>query len=92
MIKILLKHIIYELCIDVFFSNIYDNFVKPVKDTFGSFALPLIRRTFPTLLAEKVVAVQPMNKPQGVYFALKHIPDRNSERDSYSPYGYAKDD
>lgn len=29
MIKLLLKHLIYEICIDVFFKEIYKNFVLP---------------------------------------------------------------
>ena len=29
MIKILLKHAIYEMCIDTFFTQIYKNFVLP---------------------------------------------------------------
>ncbi len=86
MIKILLKHIIYELCIDVFFSNVYDNFIRPVKDTLFSFALPLVHRQFSTLFAEDVVSVEPMTKPQGIYYTLKYVYDRNTDRDSYSPY------
>jgi len=29
MLKILLKHIIYEICIETFFNNVFNNFVKP---------------------------------------------------------------
>lgn len=33
--------------------------------------LPLVRRTFPELFANKIVSVQPMSKPVGLAYALK---------------------
>lgn len=43
---------------------------------YQQYALPLIRRQFPELLAMNVVAVIPTTTPQGVYFALRYIFDQ----------------
>jgi hypothetical protein len=34
----------------------------PSGGEFGSISLPILRRTFPKLMAEELVSVQPMNK------------------------------
>jgi len=45
----------------------------------GNFALPLIRQTFPSLFANKVVSVQPMSTPVGLAYAMRVIYDTNEE-------------
>ena len=70
MIKLLLKHMIFEQCLNVLFDNLNENFRPPPKvpprmvgsmvkrlsdvETYQQYALPLIRRQFPTLLADKM--------------------------------------
>jgi len=41
--------------------------------------MPLLRRTFPQLLAHNLVGVQPMNGPVGLAFALRYKYDRNGK-------------
>lgn len=44
---------------------------------FGSYAMPLVRRIFPELLAKQVVGVQPMTAPVGLAYAMRYAePDR----------------
>ncbi len=38
---------------------------------FWQIAVPMVRRTFPELIAHEVVGVQPMNTPVGIAFALR---------------------
>ena len=42
---------------------------------YQQYALPLIRRQFPELLAMNVVSVIPTTTPQGIYFALRYLYD-----------------
>lgn len=42
---------------------------------YQQYALPLIRRQFPELLAMNVVSVIPTTTPQGIYFALRYLFD-----------------
>lgn len=42
---------------------------------YQQYALPLIRRQFPELLAMNTVAVIPTTTPQGIYFALRYLFD-----------------
>jgi hypothetical protein len=43
---------------------------------FGNYAMPLVRRMFPELLATKVVGVQPMTAPMGLAY---NEPDRRKK-------------
>lgn len=42
---------------------------------YQQYALPLVRRQFPELLAMNVVSVIPTTTPQGIYFALRYLFD-----------------
>ena len=42
---------------------------------YQQYALPMIRRQFPELLAMKTVAVIPTTTPMGIYFALRYLYD-----------------
>lgn len=42
-----------------------------------SLELPLIRRTFPELITDKIVGVQPMGEPIGICYALRGIYNDN---------------
>lgn len=42
---------------------------------YQQYALPLIRRQFPELLAMNTVSVIPTTTPSGIYFALRHLYD-----------------
>lgn len=46
--------------------------------------IPMIRRTFPELITNEIVGVQPMNGPVGLAFALRY-------RQGVNPLGYAGD-
>src|SRR5574343_1396833 len=42
-------------------------------EVYQQYALPLIRRQFPELLAMNTIAVIPTTTPQGIYFALRYL-------------------
>lgn len=62
----------------VVLENMLDNTKKWINEvsttqdvgTFTTFAFPLIRRIFPGLIANELVAIQPMNMPTGKVFYL----------------------
>jgi len=39
--------------------------------SFDKYVFPLVRRTYPTLIVNDIVSVQPMTSPQGIIFYLK---------------------
>lgn len=39
---------------------------------FANIAIPMVRRTFPNLVAHEIVGVQPMNQPIGLAFAIRY--------------------
>jgi hypothetical protein len=45
---------------------------------FYKIAIPMVRRTFPELIAHDLVGVQPMNAPVGLAFALRYHADQNN--------------
>ena len=45
---------------------------KKVADDFPKIMIPMIRRTFPELLATEIVGVQPMSGPVGLAFAMRY--------------------
>jgi hypothetical protein len=60
----LLKHIIYECCINIFFDRVILNFSdKKPEDyawlKYGQFAMPLIRQVFPSFLSIDLVGYKP---------------------------------
>ena len=52
------------------------NFANPGDASFYKIAIPMVRRTFPNLLAHDVVGVQPMTGPVGLAFALRYRADQ----------------
>lgn len=64
----------------------YGNSVTPTNNDFyakgdtrlPSVIMPMIRRTFPELLANEIVGVQPMSGPVGMAFALRYQYDNES--------------
>ena len=44
---------------------------------FHKIAIPMVRRTFPNLLAHEVVGVQPLTAPVGLAFALRYRADQD---------------
>ena len=48
-------------------------------EVYQQYALPLIRRQFPELLAMNTVAVVPTTTPQGIYFALRYLYDGSTK-------------
>lgn len=52
---------------------------------FGSFspiAMPLVRRTFPALFANKIVGVQAMSAPVGLAYALRVVHEDEDKTDA----------
>lgn len=45
---------------------------KPAVGNFSKISIPMIRRTFPELLAAEIVNVQPMSGPIGLAFAVRY--------------------
>ena len=54
---------------------------------YQQYALPLIRRQFPELLAMNTVAVIPTTTPQGIYFALRYLYDNEPLKSTTFRYG-----
>jgi hypothetical protein len=54
---------------------------------FHKIAVPMVRRTFPELIAHEIVGVQPMTGPVGLAFALRFRGDTTYGGSSYSDYG-----
>lgn len=52
-------------------------------EVYQQYALPLIRRQFPELLAMNTVAVIPTTTPQGIYFALRYLYDGTSKSNTF---------
>jgi hypothetical protein len=52
-------------------------------EVYQQYALPLIRRQFPELLAMNTVAVIPTTTPQGIYFALRYLYDGTSKSNQF---------
>jgi len=48
------------------------NRFKKVDARLPKVMIPLIRRTFPSLIASQLVGVQPMSGPVGLSFAMNH--------------------
>jgi len=46
-----------------------------VNGFFNQVAIPMVRRTFPELIAHDIVGVQPMNGPVGLAFAMRFVAD-----------------
>jgi len=46
-----------------------------VNGFFNQVAIPMVRRTFPELIAHEICGVQPMNGPVGLAFAMRFIAD-----------------
>ena len=69
MIKILLKHFIYEQCINVLFDAFIRNFSQVKHER------RMLRKQWcaPTFITADIVSVQPMTEPQGIYFALRYL-------------------
>lgn len=44
---------------------------------FHKVAIPMVRRTFPELIAHEIVGVQPLNGPVGLAFAMRFIADQS---------------
>lgn len=55
---------------------------------FHKIALPMVRRTFPELIAHEVVGVQPMTTPVGLAFALRFQADQSYAGSTGTEVGY----
>lgn len=49
---------------------------------FHKMAIPMIRRTFPELIAHEIVGVQPLTGPVGLAFALRFVADQSYSGDT----------
>lgn len=56
--------------------------------TYQNYAMPLVRRMFPELLATNVVSSQPMTQPLGLAFALRFRYDDNATLANATEMGY----
>lgn len=55
---------------------------------FHKIAIPMVRRTFPELIAHDIVGVQPLTGPVGLAFALRFKADQEYAGDNYNGTGY----
>lgn len=55
---------------------------------FHKIAIPMVRRTFPELVAHELVGVQPLNGPVGLAFAMRFIADQAYDGSSRTEVGY----
>ena len=57
---------------------------EPIKSkwSFSKFALPLIKRVFPSMIAQQFISVQPMTAPSGLIFFMDFkYGDKSKEKD-----------
>lgn len=52
------------------------SFLKKFRKWNGIIRFPKIRKVFPTILANNIVAIQPMDKPLGLKFVLEFVKKR----------------
>lgn len=55
---------------------------------FHNIAIPMVRRTFPELIAHEIVGVQPMTGPVGIAFALRFVADQSYNGTAGAEVGY----
>jgi len=55
-------------------------FQKKTKESYGTFALPLVRQVFPQIIAKDFVEIQPMSKPTGTIYYTGHKKPKKSKR------------
>ncbi|MFW6001946.1 MAG: hypothetical protein ACOCQD_01245 [archaeon] len=55
---------------------------------FHKIAIPMIRRTFPELIAHEVVGVQPLTGPVGLAFALRFVADQEYDGETGTEVGH----
>lgn len=60
----------------------------PQSGEFHKIAIPMIRRTFPELIAHDVVGVQPLTGPVGLAFALRFVADQTYSGSTGTEVGY----
>jgi hypothetical protein len=59
-----------------------------VNGFFNQVAIPMVRRTFPELIAHEICGVQPMNQPVGLAFAMRFIADGTYDGASGTEIGH----
>ena len=64
----------------------------PGNAMFHKIAVPMVRRTFPELIAHEIVGVQPMTGPVGLAFALRFRGDTTYGGTTYSQHGTYTDE
>lgn len=57
----------------------------PAPDTFANIGFPIIRRVRPTLVANRLVSVQPMTAPSGLIFYMDYAYPTGSQGPKKSP-------
>jgi len=55
---------------------------------FHKIAIPMVRRTFPQLIAHEIVGVQPLSNPVGLAFAMRFIADQEYDGSTGTEIGY----
>lgn len=60
---------------DPYDSGYYDSASNTGDANFHRIAIPMVRRTFPELIAHEIVGVQPLTGPVGLAFALRFVGD-----------------
>jgi len=66
--------------IEILFQKFEDVEIHDFSFGFSPIAMALVRRTFPTLFANKIVGVQPMNPPVGLSYAMRIIYEKDEEK------------
>jgi hypothetical protein len=59
-----------------------------VNGFFNNVAIPMVRRTFPELIAHEICGVQPMHGPVGLAFAMRFIADDTYNSTARTELGY----
>lgn len=52
---------------------------------FGRISIPLVRRIYPSLIADKIVSVQPLTGPTGLVYYLNHKYSKNKGTERMEP-------
>lgn len=86
MIKILLRTIVLEQCIDVFYGNLVTNFIKPKLQKYRRMSTDEIsvalNQIFPELFRENMIKLgrQTGKTNLGIYYAMRYIYDKDDDK------------
>ncbi len=86
MIKVLLRTLILDQCIDAFYINVVNNFLKPKLQTHRLMSRDevsvALKEIFPELFRENIIKLsrQTGKTNVGAYYAMRYIYDKDDDK------------